>query len=89
MGDRAEGWRKEKTAFIGEPAEFPVIAQRLAVKTGSRLVMALTARIGIMTFTQKSWDLTAEAESEAAYLTLNDDQKAKRLLELYIRHIET
>lgn len=50
MGDRAFGARTARAEFLGAPASFPVAPYRLALATGSDLVVLLAARTGRLSF---------------------------------------
>ena len=51
MGDRCEGARSIYVNFLGEKAPFPITPYHLASATDSNIVVLLTARTGMLSFT--------------------------------------
>jgi predicted LPLAT superfamily acyltransferase len=85
-GDRAEQWRSQQVAFLGAPAQFPVIAQQLAVATGATIIALFTSK-GAMGTVDLHWrDISTEVLSVP---NLSKEAKIQRMLETYSEALET
>ncbi|MDT8317018.1 MAG: hypothetical protein RQ824_03370 [bacterium] len=84
MGDRSEGARSVLIDFLGEKASFPITPYHLALATGSDLVVLLTARTGMLSF---SIDISSISDGE----DISDssrDETIKNMAEKYVYLLE-
>lgn len=84
-GDRAEQWRSKSTTFLGSPAQFPIIAQQLALATGASVIALFTSKAGKYQVRIRWKDISTEVLSDTK---LDKDQKIQKMLELYAAELE-
>jgi predicted LPLAT superfamily acyltransferase len=84
-GDRADQWRSKRVAFFGDAAQFPVIAQQLAMATGAAVIALFTSK-GAMGTVDCHWeDISTEVLSTPG---LSKEAKIQRMLETYSEALE-
>lgn len=84
MGDRAWGGKTQTATFLGEPAQFPITPYHLTVRTGSELVVLLTARTGKCAYRIEHTRIT-----DADVLTgMSRDEAVTELMRRYVACLE-
>lgn len=84
MGDRCEGARSLNINFLGEKASFPLTPYHLATATESNIVVLLTARTGILSFS-----ITIDSISDELDMgNCPRDETIKKMSEKYVSLIE-
>jgi predicted LPLAT superfamily acyltransferase len=84
-GDRAEKWRSQRVSFLGGPANFPVIAEQLAVATGASVIVVLSSKAEKFKIHFHWKDISTEVLTDEK---LNKSEKIQRMLELYSEELE-
>jgi len=84
-GDRADRWRCRTVSFMGSPAKFPIIAEKLAVATGAPVIVLLSAKTGKYKIHFRWKDISTAL---LANPELNEAQKIQGILELYAAELE-
>ena len=84
MGDRSEGARSLMIDFLGEKAPFPVTPYHLATATQSNIVVLLTARTGMLSFS-----ITISSISDDIHMdSCTRDEAIKKMSRKYVSLIE-
>jgi predicted LPLAT superfamily acyltransferase len=84
-GDRADQWRSKTVSFFGSPAKFPIIAQQLAVATGTPVMALFAAKKGNKI--RIAWKDISTGVLSGKDLT--KEEKIVRMLENYAEELET
>ncbi len=84
MGDRAFGARTACAEFLGAPAPFPITPYRLALATGSDLIVLLATRTGKLSFRLRFVRIASGRSGAGAARA----QNAGVLLQRYVRCVE-
>lgn len=84
-GDRAEQWRSKTATFLGAPAKFPVIAQQLAVATGTKVFAFFTSKEGKFKLRYHCQDISSEILADTS---LSKEEKVQKILENYVAELE-
>lgn len=84
-GDRAEQWRTKTVSFLGSPANFPIIAEQLAVSTGVPIIVLFTSKVKKFTIRLEWKDISSEVLQNNQ---LRKDEKITKMLESYVKELE-
>jgi predicted LPLAT superfamily acyltransferase len=84
MGDRREGARVIYVDFLGEKAPFPVTPYHLSYATGADIVVLLTVRTGMLSFSIEAHCITEGMDLAAK----GRDETMKELAEKYVALLE-
>lgn len=84
MGDRREGARLVYVDFLGEKAPFPVTPYHLSYATGADIVVLLTVRTGMLSFSIEAHCITEGMDLAAK----GRDETIKELAEKYVSLLE-
>lgn len=84
-GDRAEQWRTKTVSFFGSPAKFPVIAEQLAVATGTPVLALFTEKVKKFTIRLKWTDISEGILNDEG---LSKEEKIGKMLERYVKELE-
>lgn len=84
MGDRCEGARSLNINFLGEKASFPLTPYHLATATESNIVVLLTARTGMLSFSINVYSISDELDMG----NCPRDEAIKTMSEKYVSLVE-
>jgi len=88
MGDRSEGARSIYVDFLGEKAPFPITPYHLSQATDSNVVVLLTARTGMLSFTIDLCSISDEKDINGS--SRNEAMKimAEKYVSLLEKHVK-